>query len=532
MRAPNSIPLMTRSRLTRAVCTIGLALLATPDLTWGQRGTVTGAATVRERVRAYRTAREGEIVRELAELLSIPNVARDSVNIRRNADHLVAMLRRRGIEARRLELPGSPPAVYGELRVPAARRTVMLYAHYDGQPVVPEEWASDPWTPVLRSGPLTDTARELPLPAPNERVPGEWRLYARSASDDKSPIVAMLRAIDALAETGTPLSVNVKFFLEGEEEAGSANLRQMLLAHRDLLQADVWLFADGPVHQTRAMQVVFGVRGVMGLDLTVYGPSRALHSGHYGNWAPNPIAVLTSLLSSLRDADGKILIDGFYDDVTPLTDAERAAVQALPPVEQELRRSLALGATEAGNALLAERIALPALNLRGVAGGQVGEKAANAIPTRASASIDFRLVPRQTPERVRTLVESHIRRQGFFIAPDSADATARRTHERVVALRWDGGYPAVRTSMELPLSRALLEVVQEASDAKVLAVPTLGGSLPLNIFQEVLGAPLIVVPIVNHDNNQHAANENLRIQNLWDGIEIYASILARLGARW
>jgi acetylornithine deacetylase/succinyl-diaminopimelate desuccinylase-like protein len=523
---------MIRSRPARAVCAIGLALLFAPHIAWGQDQPRTGGSALQERVRSYRTAREGEIVRELAELLAIPNVARDSVNIRRNADHLVAMLRRRGIEAKRLELPGSPPAVYGELRTPGARRTVMLYAHYDGQPVVPEEWASNPWQPVLRTGPLGGDTRDVPLPAPNERVPGEWRLYARSASDDKSPIVAMLRAIDALRDAGTPLSVNVKFFLEGEEEAGSENLRRMLLAHEDLLRADVWLFGDGPVHQTRAMQVVFGVRGVMGLDLTVYGPARALHSGHYGNWAPNPVAVLASLVSSMRDADGKILIDGFYDDVAPLTDAERAAVRALPPVEQELRRTLALGATEAGNAMLAERIALPALNVRGLVGGQVGDRAANAIPTHASASIDFRLVPRQTPERVRSLVEGHIRRHGFFIVQDSADAATRRAHERVVALRWEGGYPAVRTSMELPVSRALLEVVQEASDAKVLAVPTLGGSLPLNIFQEALGAPLIVVPIVNHDNNQHAANENLRIQNLWDGIEVYAAILARLGTKW
>ncbi|HJU65337.1 MAG TPA: peptidase dimerization domain-containing protein, partial [Gemmatimonadaceae bacterium] len=203
-----------------------------------------------------------------------------------------------------------------------------------------------------------------------------------------------------------------------------------------------------------------------------------------------------------------------------------------PPVEDELRRTLALGSTESQNAALAERIALPALNFRGFHGGQVGERAANAIPTHASVSIDFRLVPRQTPERVRMLVEDHIKRQGFFIVADSADAEARRRHPKVAALRWEGGYPAVRTSMDLPVSRALLQVVREAQQSTVLAVPTLGGSLPLNIFQDVLDAPLIVVPIVNHDNNQHAANENLRVQNLWDGIEIYAAILARLGAQW
>ncbi|MGH7718852.1 MAG: M20/M25/M40 family metallo-hydrolase [Gemmatimonadaceae bacterium] len=507
-----------------------LGALAVPAAIAGAQPSTPEA--IRAAVREYRAEREGAIVRELAELLAIPNVARDSVNIRRNADHLVAMLRRRGIEARRLESPGSPPAVYGELRAPGASRTVMLYAHYDGQPVTPREWASDPWVPVLRTGVLGDDTRDVPLPAPDDTVPGEWRLYARSASDDKGPIVVMLTALDALRAARVPLSVNVKFFFEGEEEAGSEHLASMLRAHRELLRADVWLFADGPVHQTRRPQVVFGVRGVMGLELTTYGPARALHSGHYGNWAPNPIAVMSSLLAGLRDPDGHILIDGFYDDVLPLTAAERTAIRALPPVEDELREALALGATEAGGALLAERIALPALNIRGIDGGQVGDSAANAVPVTATASIDFRLVPRQTPARVRELVEAHLRRQGFFIAPGSADADTRRRHPRVIALTWDEGYPAVRTSMDLPVSRAVLRVAAAGASDPPLPVPTLGGSLPLYLFQQELNVPLIVVPVVNHDNNQHAANENVRLQNVWDGIELYATLLARLGKVW
>lgn len=497
----------------------------------GQENAV-AARSVVERVRGYRERNEGTIVRELMQLLSIPNVASDSVAIRRNADLLARMMERRGIETRLLHVPGSPPAVYGELRAPGALRTVMLYAHYDGQPVDPGQWAGDPWTPVLRDGLLPDVAREIPLPSIGGRFDPQWRLYARSASDDKSPIVAMLSAIDALRAAGIPPSVNLKFFLEGEEEAGSPHLREMLERHRDLLRADVWIFGDGPVHQSRRMQVVFGVRGVVGLEMTVYGPSRALHSGHYGNWAPNPAALVARLLASMRDEDGVITIPGFYDDVRPLSAAERAALASVPDADSALRRELALARTEAGDARLIERITLPALNVRGIETGSVGERAANAIPTEARASVDFRLVPDQTPASVRAFVERHIRLHGYHVVSEHPSDSLRRAHPRVVRLQWEGGYPATRTSVDHPAAYAVLRVLDEALGTPMIRVPTLGGSLPMYLFEEILGAPLLVVPIVNHDNNQHAANENLRLQNLWDGIEMYAVLMARLGARW
>jgi acetylornithine deacetylase/succinyl-diaminopimelate desuccinylase-like protein len=488
------------------------------------------ADSLRLQVRRWRAAHDVEIVRELVALLALPNLSSDSTAIRANARHLVAMLERRGVRATLLESPGSPPAVFGELTFPGATRTVVLYAHYDGQPVSPEHWTSAPWTPVLRTGPLP--AGEIALPATPGGVSGEWRLYARSASDDKGPIVAMLAALDALRDAGVAPSVNVKFFLEGEEEAGSPHLRAMLERHADRLAADLWLFGDGPVHQSRRQQVVFGVRGVMGLEMTVYGPRRPLHSGHYGNWAPNPAVLLAGLLSSMRDADGRIRIAGFGDDVLPPTVAERRALTALPAVDEALRRELLLGATESANAPAAERIMLPALNVRGIESGAVGDRAANAVPTEARASIDFRLVPRQTPARIRELVERHVRERGFHVVRAEPGAAERLAHPRIVRMTWEEGYPATRTAMDLPVSRALLRAVEESVGAPVLAVPTLGGSLPLDAFADVLGAPLIVLPIVNHDNNQHGADENLRLQNLFDGIELYAGVLAGLGPAW
>jgi acetylornithine deacetylase/succinyl-diaminopimelate desuccinylase-like protein len=227
--------------------------------------------------------------------------------------------------------------------------------------------------------------------------------------------------------------------------------------------------------------------------------------------------------------DGRIRIPGFYDDVRETTDTERAALAEAPDADADLRAAFGLAATEGGNAPLAERILRPALNVRGLESGAVGPAAANAIPTQATASIDFRLVPDQTPEKIRERVEAFLATQGFFVVHDEPDTQTRRTRPRIVRLQWGPGYPAARTSMDLPVSRAVVRAVEEAIGGPVIRMPTLGGSVPMRLFQDVTGSPIIGLPIVNHDNNQHAANENLRLQNLWDGIEVYAVLLARLG---
>jgi len=271
---------------------------------------------------------------------------------------------------------------------------------------------------------------------------------------------------------------------------------------------------------------------VMGLEATVYGPMRPLHSGHYGNWAPNPAVELTHLIAGLRDTEGRILIPGFYDNVRPITDDERKAIAALPEVETALKNELGLGRSEGGDAHLQERVMLPALNLRGLRAAEVGEGAANAIPTEALASIDFRLVPDQTPERVRQLVEDHLRRQGWHVVAEAPDRETRLAHPRVVRLEWEGGYPPARTDMDLPASRAVAAAIEESLGGPVLRLPILGGSVPMYLFAEAVHVPIIGVPIVNHDNNQHGNDENLRLQNLWDGIEVFGVLMARLGEVW
>lgn len=470
---------------------------------------------------------------ELADFLAIPNVASDTPGIRRNAERLAEMMRRRGLAVRLLEEGGAPPVVYGELAAPGARRTLLVYAHYDGQPVEPERWASDPWTPTLRSGRLEDGAAVAALSdLPAGPDGDEWLLYGRGASDDKGTIVAFLAALDRLKAGGRPLSVNVKTLFEGEEEAGSPHLEAVLAAHKDLFAADGMVLCDGPVHQARRPQIVFGARGVLGLEMTVYGPNHALHSGHYGNFAPNPAAQLALLLASMRDADGTVLIPGFYDDVRPLTGADREALAAVPRVEAELLNEFDLAWTEGKGLRLEELILRPALNVRGLAGGAVGAKAANAVPAEAQASIDFRLVADQRPGRVRDLVEGHLRRLGWTVAHEAPSAEMKRRTPRLVRLEWEGGYPAYRAPLDAPFSRALVWALGPATGGALVVMPALGGSIPMELFDRVLGLPIALLPIANHDNNQHGPNENLRVRNLREGIALHAALLAGLGAAW
>ncbi len=479
-------------------------------------------------VRDWRRAHAAEVLRDYAELLKIPNVASDTENIRRNAEAIRAELAERGVSAQLLELPGdpAPPIVYGELAAPGAARTLGIYVHYDGQPVDAERWTDPPWTPVLRTAAIEDGGQRRPFPEPGEAIDPEWRIYARAAGDDKAPLPAIFAALDAMRAAGQQPTSNVKFFFEGEEEAGSDHLGQYLSAYREHLDdIDLWLICDGPVHQSRRPQLVFGVRGVTGFEITVYGATRYLHSGHYGNWAPNPALLLAQLLASMKDGDGRVLIDGFYDSTAAVGEAERAALDALPNVDEALRRELGLARTEAGGALLAERLLLPSLNIRGFVSGAVAEKARNVIPNHATASLDVRLAKGNDPQAMLDLVEAHVRRQGYHIVRREPDLATRLAHPKIARIARGGGYRAARTEMDLPVVREVVAAAERAAADPLVLMPTLGGSLPLYLFTETLAKPVVIVPIANHDDNQHAPDENLRLANLFYGIDLMASIL-------
>jgi len=495
-----------------------------------QEQSAANVMAVKAAVDAYRQDREADILGDFVDLLSIPNVATSLPDMERNADHIIGLLEPRGFKTQRLSAGGAP-YIYAELNTPGATETILIYAHFDGQPVQEENWAFPPFSPTLLDGPVQAGAQVIDIAGVSDSFHPEWRLYARSAGDDKMPIVALVHTIDALAENGIELSVNLKLLLDGEEERGSPTIATIIEENTDLFDADLLLFCDGPMHQSRQAQIVFGVRGSTTVDITTYGATRPLHSGHYGNWAPNPVMQLTYLLTSMRDESGRILVDKYYDDVVPLSELERDAIANMPDVTETLKDELSINKPEGDGKRLEELITLPAINVRGIQAGGVGAKGRNIILSTATTSLDLRLVPDQTPERAVRLIREHLIAQGFHVVHEDPTADILRAHEKVARLDWhDAGYPALRTALVQPMALRLTKLMRLIAP-DLIVTPTMGGSLPLHEFGSRLAAPIIILPLANHDNNQHAENENIRLQNIWYAMQVYGAVLGNFGNR-
>lgn len=481
-------------------------------------------------IRDYRVKQEHRWLKEYQSFLSIPNLASDKLNMEKNAQAILQMMQARGIGNLQLlqaKTPGIAPAVYGEVKTPGAKQTIIFYAHYDGQPADSTKWFKGlhPFKPTLFNGSLEQQATPIPWPTDQESINADWRIYARGASDDKAGVMSILSAYESIVATGMKTPFNLKFFFEGEEEAGSDHLFEILQKNQALLASDIWIICDGPVHQSGKKAVTFGVRGDTHIELTVYGSKRPLHSGHYGNWAPNPANLLTHLLASMKDENGKVLIKGFYDDVTPLSAKEKQAVAAIPAPDTQMKNELGFIQQENNNWSLSEAILQPSLNINGLQSANVGKLSSNVIPTTASASLDLRLVLGNDARKQQLKVVEHIKSQGFFVTDQDPTEAQRKQYSKIAKVQLSDGYNAQRTSMDLPIAQQIIKAVQSTTADQVVLMPSVGGSLPLFVFERELKAKTITVPVANHDNNQHAENENIRLRNLWNGIETFAAIM-------
>ncbi|MFN7539488.1 MAG: M20/M25/M40 family metallo-hydrolase [Bacteroidota bacterium] len=483
-----------------------------------------------DKINKYRAQHESAILREYFSLLSIPNYALDKVNIDKNAVFIEAMLKKRGIQTKLLEsnTKGSPKAVYGEVIVPGAKQTLIFYAHYDGQAVNPEKWhpSIHPYQPVLLDESIEKSGKIIAFPANGQAFNPAWRIACRSSSDDKAGVMTIINAYDALVKTGVKLNNNIKFFFEGEEEIGSLHLAEILDKHKDLLKADLWLIADGPVHQSGLPMIDFGVRGDVNVDLTVYGPKRPLHSGHYGNWAPNPCLIMSKLLASMKDEDGKVKIKGYYDDVIPFTASEKQAFNAIPNVDAQMKKELGISKPELGGKTLFETFEWPSLNINGIKCADVEDEARNVITTESKATLDLRQVLGTDYLKQCDLLKKHIMEEGFLVVDRAPTDEERLQYSKIVKFNIvNGGYNAQRTPIDLPIAQQVIKAVQSATKKQLILEPTSGGSLPLYLFEKHLNTRVINLCIVNHDNNQHSENENVRLQNLWDSIAQIAAIM-------
>lgn len=466
------------------------------------------------------------IVEEFIEFLRLDTVSQQSARVRAGAAWLAAAMQQRGLTARVLETGGNP-AVLGELRVPGAERTLLLYCHYDVKPAPVSGWLqSSPFEPVLRRGLAEDGAPAVSLDAVPDGALAEHRLYARGSSDDKGPIWAHLHAIALMGRLGMRPAVNVKLVLDGEEEIGSPFFGRFTEEHRDLLAADLALVTDGPKHESGRPTVSGGARGILALELTLEAARRDVHSGNF--LVPNPAWKLSGLLASMATPDGTPLIEGLEEAVVAPTPAERALMADIPLDVAALEKQLGVPAP----ADYLERLMFhPTLNIRGLASGFVGEQANTIIPHRATVSLDVRLVKNQRLEAVYRRIVEHIRGQGFVVI-ESADAPLpdelRGRAIRVVEKR---GYDPAKTALDLPVVRRVIEAVERAHGGeRAVLLPTLGGSVPLWAFTDILALPTLVIPYANANNRQHSPNEHLRLDHLFQGIRTTAGLLTDLGA--
>ncbi len=448
-------------------------------------------------------------------------------DIQKNADFLERAFKKRGFTTRQLENKGKP-MLFAEWpkKVPGAK-TVLYYMHMDAQPAVPAEWSQkSPWQPVVKkrsaAGKWEIVSTDLPF---QEKLDPDLRVFARCSSDDKGPIMMFLAAFDGLREARLDPAINVKLLIDSEEEKGSPSIPFVVSSNRELLKSDAIVIHDGPRHQSERPTLVFGNRGAMRVTLVVHGPKQPLHSGHYGNYVPNPAIRLARLIASMKGDDGRVTIPGYYDRVQ-LGDAEKKILAETGDDEAAIRRRTGIRSAELVGGNLQEALQFPSLNVRGMAAASVGEKAANIIPHQAIAEFDLRTTPESPPEFLFSLLKNHIEQQGYHLVkgePTDADRTA---YDKLATLSMGSAGRAVRTPLDSPLGRWAYESLKQTSgNPAPVRIRMMGGSVPTDSLVEILGAPFVIVPLVNGDNNQHTFDENMRVGHYLEGIRTIIGML-------
>ncbi len=420
---------------------------------------------------------------EFLEFLSLPNDSVNASDVSKNADWAEKAFQKRGFVTKQLPNNGKP-LVFAEYPTKVEKaKTVLFYAHFDGQPVIPEKWAqASPWTPVLKQRKAKAAEGSAPLRAitPSqtseqdqweeidrqnlfaENLNPEWRIFGRSSSDDKAPIMMLLAAFDMMKAKGLEPAINVKVILDSEEEKNSPTIGAVVAAHRDLLSADAIVINDGPVHPSNRPTVIFGNRGVTFLRLTVYGPKSDLHSGHYGNYVPNPAQRLATLLASMKDEDGKVKVAGYYDGVR-LTAAERKMLADVPDSEDALRKRVGIAKAEAVGSNYQEALQYPSLNIRGLASGAVGDKASNIVPASAVAELDLRTTPGASAAYLMSAIEAHVRAQGYYVIDREPNDEERAAHDKIASIKRGDPSEAAFTSTDAAVGAWAETALQKSS---------------------------------------------------------------------
>ncbi|MGW6793178.1 M20/M25/M40 family metallo-hydrolase [Streptomyces chartreusis] len=443
-------------------------------------------------VLAHVEERQQEYVDRLIDYASRPSVSASGEGVIDVACYIRDRMRNMGLDTELVPTAGAP-MVFGRW-TGSDGPTLLLYGHYDVQPADPEDgWVSDPFQPVVRDG----------------------RIYGRGTADNKGQHLAQLLAIEAFLSRHGQLPCNIKVLLDGEEEIGSPNMPLLVAEHGDLLHADLVVISDGPVDPSGRPMISLGVRGALGFELRATGANAELHSGHWGGVAPDPMWDLVQLLATMKDSQGHVTIDGFYDDVQPLTAAGREALERLEIDVTAMKRDLEFDelAEPRERGIAERRVAWPTLTINGLHGGYDGPGLKSVLPREAVAKCDIRLVEAQRAGDIFAKVRAHVERHAPHIG----------------LTRIGGSMEPSRTPIDSPFVEPVRRAIVAAQGQEPLLWPGIGGSLPLYVFTKTLGVPTIQVPCGNADQSQHGPNENLTIEWFMAGIRTTVMLLAELG---
>ncbi|NJN40942.1 MAG: M20/M25/M40 family metallo-hydrolase [Flammeovirgaceae bacterium] len=462
---------------------------------------------------------------ELFEMLSIPNDAHFPGHIEANISWCEKAFQKRAFTTVRLN-QDEVPLLLAERKVKKATKTVLIYLQIDGQPVDPSRWFQEsPYKPTLKElgqdGKWTAIAYERLLEGYNP----DWRIFARSASDAKGPAMAFIAALDAAASAGIEPNYNMKVILDFEEEMGSPHLPAAVTKYKSELSADMFIIYDGPRHISNKPTLTFGARGIADITLTTFGPRVPQHSGHYGNYAPNPAFRLSKILASMKDDDGRVIIPRFYDGVN-LSDADKKILAMVPDDEAEIQKKIGIAKAEKVGNTYQESIQYPSINVRGMNSLFTGKEARTLVPATATAEIDVRLVPGSNAEELIGLIRKHIADQGYYLVEKEPTEEERMKYDKIAAFEYSVSYEAFQTPYESEVGIWLSKAMFSAFGKEPIKIRMAGGSIPISPFVTTLGVPAVTVPTVNADNNQHAPNENIRIGNYVDAVKTFIAILA------
>ena len=483
-----------------------------------------GQTMTREEIVNETNKKLPQAIINLQRFLQLPNDGNYSDQIRHNLERCREIFTSLGFEVKELATAGEP-LLFAEKIYHKQAKTALFYLQIDGQPVDTSEWQQqNPFLPVIKQRKDDGSWEEVNINLAKETPDMDWRIFARSASDSKGPSMAFISALEILEDLNIKPSINIKVIMDFQEELGSPDLPAAVEQHKQLLSADMILVMDGTRHISNLPTLCYGARGIATATIKVFGPKTPLHSGQYGNFAPNPVFSAAKLIAGLKDEEGHVLLPGFYDGIE-LTSHEKKLLSQIPEDATALQQRLGVAKPDQVGDTYQESLQYPSLNVRGLNSAWIGKEVRTIIPAEVIIEIDMRLVPESNGDRLMGLLSNYIKEQGFHLVDSVPTDNERAMYNRLVSFKYRLGSPAFRTDFDSPIAEMLNSAMARVFGDKVVNMRTTGGSQPIGAFIEALKVSAVSIRIPNPDNNIHSPNENLRIGNYLEGIQTCLSIL-------